>query len=187
MDELKVTIIMAEYNAYKEEIRSTKETIRSIVNYVFILLAALFSFVVAIFSTDIQFENISVRLTFLVLPECFFLLSMYHTQCVMRLHRYSRYIDDEIGNKIKSITGEQLLNGQSKHETKNIFRLMKLPIDARVAFLSKIGIMLFSVALPLFFWLAMCIHSNTVTLPVEWILFSVGTVCIVALLFMQHD
>jgi len=187
MNDVKVTIILAEYNAYKEAIKSTEETIRSIVNIVFVLFTAQLSLMTAVISVTIKFNGLFIRIIFLLIPECCILLSMYHSQCVMRIHNYSNYIDIEIGKRLKKITGEQLINNHSKHSTKNIFKLVKSPTVSKIAFLSKLGIMLAPVTLSLVFWLAMCINCNVTIQIIEWIMFALGIVCAITLFFMQHD
>lgn len=184
----KVDVLMAEMTAVRNEINTTKETIHSILNFFFILISAEISLFVSVWDSVFTLTNPLIRLFILLIPILFFCLSIYHSECVMRIHTYITYVDSTIRNKIGTLLGDPLLNNQSKFPTKTVFGVFhKSPMAAKLGYLSKLGIKIISMLLPILFYIY-TIRSNCMPMSIyEWILLPVDIVLTISLFFMQHD
>lgn len=188
MVDKKVDVLMNEMTAIRNEINTTKETIHSILNFFFILIGTEVSLFIAAWDSSIDFANTFVRLLILTIPFVFMCLSMYHSECVIRIHKYISYVDKDIRDKIKELLGEPLLNSKSKIQTKSIIDIFKKsPLEAKFGYLSKLGLKVTSMILPLLFYIYM-VHQKQIDLwIVEYIMFAIDVVFIISLFFTQHD
>lgn len=188
MNEKKIDVLMSEMTAIRNEINTTKETIHSILNFFFILIGIEVSLLIAAWSSSVDLSNIMVRFLVLSIPLLFMCLSMYHSECVMRIHNYIEYIDFDIRNKIQELLGEPLLNTRSKIPTKSIIGVFKSsPLEAKLGYLSKLGIKIMSMLFPLLFYVYIVYYQQIDILLIERIMFAVDIGFIVTLFFMQHD
>lgn len=188
MLEKKVDVLISEMSAIRNEINSTKETVHNILNFFFVLIGAEVSLFIAAWDSLVDFDSIFVRLLILTIPFPFMCLSMYHTECIIRIHKYIRYVDFNIRNKIEELLGEPLLNAKSKTATKSIMGVLKKgPLDAKFGYLSKLGLKLMSMLFPLLFYIYMIQRRQINVEPVEYIMITVDVTFIAALFFMQHD
>lgn len=188
MTEKKVDVLMSEMSAIRGEINTTKETVHNILNYFFVLIGIEVSLFIAAWDSSVDFDSIFVRLLILLIPFIFMCLSIYHTECVMRIHTYIKYVDFDIRNKIGELLGEPLLNAKSKTATKSFMCVLKKgPLDAKLGYLSKLGLKLMSMLFPLLFYVYMVQQRRINMGFAEYIIFSVDVAFIVALFFMQHD
>lgn len=188
MEDKKIDVLMNEMTAIRNEINTTKETIHSILNFFFVLTSAEASLFVTALNSSINFNNYYVRFLILVIPTIFMCLSVYHSECVMRIHTYIKYVDVNIRDKLHEILGEPLLNDKSKIPTKNIFGVFKKsPLEAKFGYLSKLGLKVISMILPVMFYIYMHKQYNLDVTVLEYIMISIDIVFIVTLFFMQHD
>lgn len=188
MLEKKVDVLISEMSAIRNEINSTKETVHNILNFFFVLIGTEVSLFIAAWDSFVDFDSIFVRILILSIPFPFMCLSMYHTECIIRIHNYIQYVDCNIRNRIKELLGEPLLNVKSKTATKSIMDVLKKgPLDAKLGYLSKFGLKLMSMLFPLFFYIYMVQRMQINMEPVECIVIAVDVTFIVALFFMQHD
>lgn len=188
MIEKKVDVLMCEMTAVRNEINSTKETVHNILNFFFVLIGTEVSLFIAAWDSLVYFDSIFVRLLILTIPFPFMCLAIYHTECVMRIHKYIQYIDFNIRNKIEELLGEPLLNEKSKTATKSIMDVLKKgPLDAKFGYLSKLWLKLMSMLFPLLFYVYMIQRREINIESVEYILITVDVTFIAALFFMQHD
>lgn len=188
MIDKKIDVLMSEMTAIRNEINTTKETIHSILNFFFILISAEISLFISALNGMIDFENEFVRNMILSIPFLFMCLSLYHSECVMRIHIYINYIDTDIRNKVSELLGEPLLNSHSKTATKSIVDVFrKHPISAKFGYLSKLGLKIMSIFITLLFYLYM-VYSKHLTISVlELIMLIIDVSYIIILFFMQHD
>lgn len=188
MIDKKIDVLMNEMSAIRSEINTSKETIHSILNFFFVLIGAEVSLFVAIWDSSIDFSNIFIRLLILIIPLLFMCLSVYHSECVIRIHTYSNYVDSSIRDKIQELLGDPLLNAKSKTPTKSIIDVFKkCPLDAKLGYLSKLGIKTISMLLPILFYICMVNQNSIKMIVVEYLFFLIDAVLIITLLFMQHD
>jgi len=184
----KIDVLMSEMSAIRNEINTSKETIHSILNFFFVLIGAEVSLFVAIWDSSVDFNIVFIRLLILTIPVLFMCLSMYHSECVMRIHSYSNYVDSNIRGKIQKLLGEPLLKSKSKTPTKSIIGVFKeSPIDAKLGYLSKLGIKAISMLLPILFYICMVNQISIKTTIMERIVVLIDIFFVFTLLFMQHD
>lgn len=188
MIDKKIDVLMNEMIAIRNEINTTKETIHSILNFFFILISTEVSLLIAASGSSIDLGNIIVRLLILTIPFLFMCLSIYHSECVMRIHKYINYVDLDIRNKIQELLGEPLLNPKSKIPTKSIIDVFKkTPLEAKMGYLSKLGIKIMSMLFPLLFYVYIVQYQQIDIYIVEYIMFVIDSSFIIILFFMQHD
>lgn len=188
MVEKKIDVLINEMTAIRNEINTSKDTIHSILNFFFILIAAEVSLFIAAWDNSIDFGNVFVRLLILAIPFLFMCLSTYHSECVIRIHTYSNYVDTNIRDKIQELLGEPLLNAKSKTPTTSILGVFKnSPIDAKLGYLSKLGLKAMSMLLPFMFYTCM-LHQQQIDITfLERVMATIDAGLIMSLFFMQHD
>ena len=189
MVDKKIDVLMSEMTAIRNEINTTKETIHSILNFFFILISAEISLFVSALNGMIDFENGFVRIMILSIPFLFMCLSIYHSECVMRIHIYIDYVDTNIRKKVAELLGEPLLNPHSKTPTKSFIDIFKKghPLSAKLGYLSKLGLKIMSILITLLFYLYMVYSRQSTIYVLELIMFIIDTSYIFILFFMQHD
>lgn len=181
--QLKVQVLLAEYERIKDEIFHHKTTLQTILNFIIILGAAQLGILGQIFLSSSMPQSLIEKLL-LITPIPFALLSLYHSGYIIRIHKLASYMDGELRSKIEAIVGEGTLRTHSFYPISNILALRKSSIDGRITYLALFGLKILPQMLPLIIFF--CIKA----LPwgiLEYVWFACDFLLMIVSVVGQHD
>jgi len=182
--QLRLQVLLVEYERIKDEIIRHTTTQQIILNFVILLLSGEIAALAQIFLMVTQQPQPLLVNLLLIFPIPFAFLALYHSSYTIRIHKLGSYIDGELKEKIETIVGEGTLRTRSFYPTPNILALPKALPDGKMAYLALFGLK----ALPQL--LALIIYVSIKASPWstwEYVLFAGVLVLMIVSVVGQHD
>ena len=182
--QLKLQVLLTEYERIKEEIFHHKTTQQTILNFIIFLISAEIAGLLQIFLSPSQLSGRLVGYLLLVVPIPFALLSFYHSAYTIRIHKLASYLDAELREKIETIVGKGTLRVRSFYPTPNILALFKSSLDGKMTYLALFGLKALPQLLALITYLSIKVSVwNTW----EFVLFVGDITLMIVSVIGQHD
>lgn len=184
----KIDILMSEMSAVRSAIDGHNSTIHSLKNFMFVLTGAEISLFVAIASNSVDFNNFAIRILILMIPILFMCLAIHHTACIIRIHRDYKYLNYDLYDKLSELAETAVYEGSNITESKSVLQLLrKVPLDAKLSYLSNLIIKLISTSLGCVFYICLIVEHSIQPSVIEYIVFLFNILCICSLVVLQHD
>lgn len=137
LKELKLKVLLAEYERVIKEVITHKSTQQTILNFIIGLAAAEIGLLAKFMEKGFDARYMVMML---VVPVPFGLLALYHSAYTMRIHNLAGYMDGGLRKKIEMLAGSGVLEAPSYHATRNVFALHRATKDGQFTFLALMGL-----------------------------------------------